>query len=55
MYSASAYCVDFPSFYQVRQQDRTLLKAKEWWNGVKPEMRLHDHPEGPVQFLPFAY
>ncbi|KAI0676524.1 Formyltransferase [Trametes maxima] len=37
----------------VRQQDRHLLKAKEWWNGVKPEMRLVEGPEGPLQFLPF--
>ncbi|KAI0350884.1 Formyltransferase [Trametes cingulata] len=37
----------------VRQQDRHLLKAKEWWNGVKPEMRLGRGPEGPVQFIPF--
>ncbi|RPD75435.1 Formyltransferase [Lentinus tigrinus ALCF2SS1-7] len=37
---------------EVRQQDRHLLKAKEWWNGVKPEMRLHGAPEGPVHFLP---
>ncbi|KAI0760036.1 Formyltransferase [Fomes fomentarius] len=43
------------SVLKVRQQDRTLLKAKEWWNGVKPEMRLHDHPEDPVQFLPFTH
>ncbi|KAI9069849.1 Formyltransferase [Trametes sanguinea] len=37
----------------VRQQDRHILKAKEWWNGVKPEMRLTDGPTGPVQFIPF--
>ncbi|KAI0764566.1 Formyltransferase [Trametes elegans] len=36
----------------VRQQDRHLLKAKEWWNGVKPEMRLVEGSDGPVQFLP---
>ncbi|KAI0630998.1 Formyltransferase [Trametes polyzona] len=35
----------------VRQQDRHLLPAKEWWNGVKPEMRLVEGPEGPVQFV----
>ncbi|KAI0739117.1 Formyltransferase [Daedaleopsis nitida] len=40
---------------QVRQQDRSLLKAKEWWNGVKPEMRRHEGLEGPVQFMPFAF
>ncbi|OBZ67361.1 Methionyl-tRNA formyltransferase [Grifola frondosa] len=34
---------------QVKQQDRALLKAKEWWNGVRPEMRMSE--EGPVQFL----
>ncbi|KAI0367676.1 Formyltransferase [Pilatotrama ljubarskyi] len=39
----------------VRQQDRHLLKAKEWWNGVKPEMRLVEGPEGPVLFLPFEF
>ncbi|TBU22191.1 Formyltransferase [Dichomitus squalens] len=38
---------------QVRQQDRHLLKAKEWWNGVKPEMRLTEGLEGPVHFVPF--
>ncbi|KAH9848372.1 Formyltransferase [Lenzites betulinus] len=38
----------------VRQQDRHLLKAKEWWNGVKPEMRFFDSgADGPVQFVPF--
>ncbi|KAL7277387.1 hypothetical protein ACG7TL_009249 [Trametes sanguinea] len=37
----------------VRQQDRHLLEAKSWWNGVKPEMRLTDGPTGPVQFIPF--
>ncbi|KAH9886080.1 Formyltransferase [Cubamyces lactineus] len=36
----------------VRQQDRHILKAKEWWNGVKPEMRLVEGPHGPIQFLP---
>ncbi|KAL1946221.1 hypothetical protein VTO73DRAFT_15348 [Trametes versicolor] len=38
----------------VRQQDRHLLKAKEWWNGVKPEMRFLDSwAVGPIQFIPF--
>ncbi|KAH9933745.1 formyl transferase [Fomitopsis serialis] len=36
---------------QVKQQDRTLLKAKDWWNGVRPELRLTGGDEGPVQFL----
>ncbi|KAI0332831.1 Formyltransferase [Cubamyces sp. BRFM 1775] len=36
----------------VRQQDRHILKAKEWWNGVKPEMRVVEGPHGPIQFLP---
>jgi len=36
---------------QVKQQDRSLLKAKEWWNGVRPEMRAQGGEEGPVQFL----
>lgn len=39
---------------QVRQQDRHLLKAKEWWNGVKPEMRFLDSwAAGPIQLIPF--
>ncbi|KAI0947760.1 hypothetical protein AcW1_009440 [Taiwanofungus camphoratus] len=36
---------------QVKQQDRSLLKAREWWNGVRPEMRINGGDEGPVQFL----
>ncbi|RDX47192.1 Formyltransferase [Lentinus brumalis] len=50
-------CADntYLSVPEVRQQDRHLLKAKEWWNGVKPEMRLHDALEGPVHFLPPTY
>ncbi|KAI0822920.1 Formyltransferase [Trametes gibbosa] len=40
---------------RVRQQDRHLLKAKEWWNGVKPDMRFDGvWTEGPVQFVPFG-
>ncbi|KAI8976661.1 Formyltransferase [Trametes punicea] len=38
----------------VRQQDRHILKAKEWWNGVKPEMRLVEGSTGAVQFLSFS-
>ncbi|KAJ8481858.1 hypothetical protein ONZ51_g5716 [Trametes cubensis] len=37
----------------VRQQDRHILQAKEWWNGVKPEMRLVEGSHGPIQFIPF--
>ncbi|KAI0720774.1 formyl transferase [Cerioporus squamosus] len=50
-------CADdtYLSVPEVRQQDRHLLKAKEWWNGVKPEMRLHGALEGPVHFLPPTY
>ncbi|CCL98212.1 uncharacterized protein FIBRA_00206 [Fibroporia radiculosa] len=36
---------------QVKQQDRSMLKAKDWWNGVRPEMRLSGGDEGPVQFV----
>ncbi|KAH9946879.1 Formyltransferase [Amylocystis lapponica] len=36
---------------QVKQQDRALLKAKEWWNGVRSEMRSSHGETGPVQFL----
>ncbi|KZT71902.1 Formyltransferase [Daedalea quercina L-15889] len=36
---------------QVKQQDRTLLKAREWWNGVRPDLRLQVGDEGPIQFL----
>ncbi|KAI0732728.1 Formyltransferase [Fomitopsis betulina] len=36
---------------EVKQQDRTLLKAREWWNGVRPDFRVHAGAEGPVQFL----
>ncbi|CDO77078.1 hypothetical protein BN946_scf184473.g22 [Trametes cinnabarina] len=43
----------FLSVPMVRQQDRNLLKAKEWWNGVKPEMRLCEVLQGPVEFIPF--
>ncbi|EPS95268.1 hypothetical protein FOMPIDRAFT_1038584 [Fomitopsis schrenkii] len=36
---------------EVKQQDRTLLKAREWWNGVRPDLRVQAGAEGPVQFL----
>ncbi|PCH35390.1 Formyltransferase [Wolfiporia cocos MD-104 SS10] len=36
---------------QVKQQDRSLLKAKEWWNGVRPDMRITEGENGPVQFI----
>lgn len=35
---------------QVKQQDRSLLKAKEWWNGLSSELRLSGE-RSPVQFL----
>jgi methionyl-tRNA formyltransferase len=30
------------SVTQVKQQDRNALYAKEWWNGVRPELRQRD-------------
>ncbi|KAM5536107.1 hypothetical protein V8D89_010206 [Ganoderma adspersum] len=39
---------------EVRQQDRRLLNAKQWWNGVTPAMRLTEGAEGPIHFIPFA-
>ncbi|KZT01238.1 Formyltransferase [Laetiporus sulphureus 93-53] len=46
-------CADdsFLAVPQVKQQDRSLLKAKEWWNGVRPEMRVSGEGEGPVEFV----
>ncbi|PIL23585.1 hypothetical protein GSI_14898 [Ganoderma sinense ZZ0214-1] len=38
---------------EVRQQDRRLLNAKQWWNGVTLGMRLTEGTEGPVHFIPF--
>ena len=35
---------------QVKQQDRSQLRAKQWWNGVRPEMRLAHGDKGPVAF-----
>jgi len=36
---------------QVKQQDRSLLQAKQWSNGVRPEMRMHPADSSPVQFV----
>jgi hypothetical protein len=30
------------SVTQVKQQDRSALDTREWWNGVRPEFRLRD-------------
>ena len=30
------------SVTQVKQQDRSALDTKEWWNGVRPELRERD-------------
>ncbi|OSX60873.1 hypothetical protein POSPLADRAFT_1047205 [Postia placenta MAD-698-R-SB12] len=42
------YTTSFVS--KVKQQDRSLLKAKEWWNGLSSELRLSGE-RSPVQFL----
>ena len=43
----------FLSSRKVKQQDRTLLDAKQWWNGVRPEMRVDAALEdGPIAFAP---
>ncbi|OCH89234.1 Formyltransferase [Obba rivulosa] len=36
---------------QVKQQDRSLLQAKQWWNGVRPDMRVQADDSSPVQFV----
>jgi len=34
---------------KVQQQDKKALDAKQWWNGVRPEMRVVDN--GPILFV----
>ncbi|KDQ58671.1 hypothetical protein JAAARDRAFT_128748 [Jaapia argillacea MUCL 33604] len=38
------------SVQKVKQQDRSLLAAKEWWNGLRPEAMSLDYP-GTVNFV----
>ncbi|KAH9833243.1 Formyltransferase [Rhodofomes roseus] len=39
------------SVQKVKQQDRNLLAAREWWNGVRPGLRQVEGDTGPVLFL----
>ena len=38
---------------QLKNEGKNLIPAKEWWNGVKAEMRLGGGSEGPVLLAPF--
>ncbi|EMD35313.1 hypothetical protein CERSUDRAFT_53461 [Gelatoporia subvermispora B] len=40
---------------QVKQQDRALLQAKQWWNGVRADMRMIPDDSSPVQFVKAAH
>ena len=40
------------SVRRVQQQDKKVMDAKPWWNGVRPEMRCEPQTDsGPIMFI----